>query len=61
MGRIEVSSDQKSVTIEAGARWRDVYAALEPRNLTVLGGRVADVGVGGLLLGGKLDRLLAFS
>lgn len=35
-----------------GARWGAVYTALDPYNVTVVGGRVLDVGVGGLVLGG---------
>lgn len=32
--------------------WDDVYAALEPFGVNVLGGRVSGIGVGGFLLGG---------
>ncbi|KAE9393030.1 FAD-binding domain-containing protein, partial [Gymnopus androsaceus JB14] len=41
----------------AGSRWRDVYAVLKPENLTTVGGRVGDVGVGGFLLGGGIGFL----
>ncbi|KAM3546363.1 hypothetical protein ARSEF1564_000638 [Beauveria bassiana] len=44
--------DGTIVSVGAGLRWGDVSAALDPRGLAVLGGRVADVGVAGLLLGG---------
>jgi len=53
MGRVDLSKDKKSVKVGAGARWLDVYSSLEKDNLTVVGGRVADVGVGGLTLGGS--------
>ncbi|KAK3062805.1 hypothetical protein LTS18_003321, partial [Coniosporium uncinatum] len=53
LNEIRLSSDKKSVTIGAGNRWMEVYRALEAEGLTVIGGRVADVGVGGLLLGGQ--------
>lgn len=47
-------NDQKSViSVGAGSIWRDVYAKLQPMNLTVLGARVAGLGVGGLLTGGQ--------
>ncbi|KAL8364736.1 hypothetical protein RB595_003830 [Gaeumannomyces hyphopodioides] len=42
----------KVASIGPGARWRDVYDALEPHGLTVAGGRDGDVGVGGLVTGG---------
>ena len=37
--------------VGAGQRWGDVYNQLDPYNVTVVGGRVLDVGVGGLTLG----------
>jgi FAD/FMN-containing dehydrogenase len=52
LNKIEVSKDRKSATYGAGLRWADVYSALEKEGLMVVGGRVADVGVGGLTLGG---------
>lgn len=36
----------------AGLVWDDVYAALEPYNRSVVGGRVTGVGVSGFTLGG---------
>jgi hypothetical protein len=44
-----------SVKIGAGSRWVDVLEILEPENLMVLSGRVADVGVGGFTLGGGIS------
>jgi hypothetical protein len=40
------------VEIGAGLTWSQVYAALEPTGVNVVGGRVPDVGVAGLILGG---------
>jgi FAD/FMN-containing dehydrogenase len=54
LNQIELSADKKSVFLGAGLRWAEVYSALEADGLTVLGGRVATVGVGGILLGGSL-------
>lgn len=54
---VEIAKDRKSVKIGAGSRWSDVYTALEKEGLMVVGGRVADVGVGGLTLGG--NRLIS--
>ena len=41
------------VTVGTGQKWRDVYTQLDLYNRTVVGGRVLDVGVGGLILGCK--------
>ncbi|KAJ3298170.1 hypothetical protein HK104_011091 [Borealophlyctis nickersoniae] len=45
--------------IGPGARWGQVYFELEPYGVTVIGGRMAPVGVGGLLLGGGISYLSA--
>lgn len=45
------------VTLGAGARWDAVYTALDSHNVTMVGGRVMPVGVGGLTLGGGLSYL----
>lgn len=52
LNTVHVSKDQQSVYLGPSARWSDVYAALEPHGLTVAGGRVGHVGVGGYVLGG---------
>jgi hypothetical protein len=41
------------VRVGAGAIWQDVYDAIEPLNLTVLGGRIGVVGVAGFTTGGR--------
>ncbi|KDR67962.1 hypothetical protein GALMADRAFT_79271 [Galerina marginata CBS 339.88] len=50
----EVTYNQaaQTVVIGAGLIWDDVYAALEPHNVNVVGGRVSGVGVAGFTLGG---------
>ena len=50
----EVEYDASSQTAEVGAGlvWDDVYAALEPFAVNVVGGRVSGVGVAGFTLGG---------
>ncbi|KAI4188159.1 MAG: hypothetical protein LQ346_005372 [Caloplaca aetnensis] len=58
MSRIHVSKDRKIVSVGAGARWQDVYAMLDPMNLSVVGGRAGTVGVAGLTLGGKFLSLM---
>jgi FAD/FMN-containing dehydrogenase len=50
---VEIAEDRKSVKLGPGSRWLDVYSRLDPHGLTVLGGRVPVVGVGGFLLGGE--------
>lgn len=52
---ITVSKDRCVTRLGPGNQWFDVYSTLEPLNLTVVGGRVADIGVGGLLLGGGVS------
>ncbi|KAG7093432.1 hypothetical protein E1B28_007111 [Marasmius oreades] len=54
---ISLSEDKKTVSFGAGYRWRDVYRELAVYNLTTVGGRVGDVGVGGFLLGGGISFL----
>lgn len=50
----EVAYDATSQTVDVGAGlvWDDVYAALEPYGVNVVGGRVTGVGVAGFTLGG---------
>jgi FAD/FMN-containing dehydrogenase len=48
----KVSSDKKTVALGAGLTWDQVYDALQPTGLNVVGGRVLGVGVAGLILGG---------
>jgi FAD/FMN-containing dehydrogenase len=52
LNKISLSSDKKIVSFQPGHTWYDIYSALEKDNLTIIGGRVASVGVGGLTLGG---------
>ncbi|KAG6907669.1 hypothetical protein DXG01_007819 [Tephrocybe rancida] len=55
----EVTYDQASQTavIGMGLIWDDVYAALAPHNVNVVGGRVSGVGVAGFTLGGGYSWL----
>lgn len=52
---IELSHDLSTVSVGVGSTWDDVYTQLDHLNLSVAGGRVAGVGVGGLTLGGGLS------
>lgn len=49
---IEIAEDDTSARVGGGATSRQVYAALEPRNLSGVLGRVGQVGIGGFTLGG---------
>ena len=52
LNEISVSADKKVASLGPGGRWGDVYAALDLYELSVIGGRISQVGVGGLILGG---------
>jgi FAD/FMN-containing dehydrogenase len=51
--QLEYSAEAKTVTVGTGLRWGEVYPKLDLYNVTVVGGRVPHVGVGGLILGGR--------
>jgi FAD/FMN-containing dehydrogenase len=55
----EVTFDPASMTVRVGPGndWEDVHKALEGTNVTVVGGRIGEVGVGGYMLGGGLSFL----
>lgn len=53
---LTLSEDGKTANVGVGQTWLDVYRGLEQQHgVTVTGGRVPTVGVGGLLLGGGLS------
>ncbi|KAI4218277.1 MAG: hypothetical protein L6R36_009037, partial [Xanthoria steineri] len=49
--------DKNEAIVGAGGRWLGVYNELDRYNVTAVGGRVVDVGVGGLILGCGLSYL----
>ncbi|KAH3950843.1 hypothetical protein HBI25_174980 [Parastagonospora nodorum] len=53
--KVEVSADRKTADIGPGNRWVDVYTTLQKFDLGVVGGRMAPVGVPGLVLGGGIS------
>ena len=55
MNKISLAADKKTASFQPGQKWYDVYKTLEKHNATVIGGRVASVGVGGLTLGGGIS------
>ncbi|KAF4625681.1 hypothetical protein G7Y89_g12485 [Cudoniella acicularis] len=56
LNSIKLSSDSKVASIGPGSHWGAVYNFLDPFGVTVVGGRIPQVGVGGLLLGGGLSH-----
>lgn len=52
LNQISVNNDKRLVAIGPGQRWGKVYEILDPYGLSVIGGRIPQVGVGGLILGG---------
>ncbi|KAH8816925.1 hypothetical protein F5884DRAFT_748400 [Xylogone sp. PMI_703] len=55
MNEVSVNAARNVTSLGPGNRWFDVYSKLEPMGLSVVGGRVADIGVGGLTLGGGIS------
>ncbi|KAJ5023501.1 hypothetical protein PSV08DRAFT_353703 [Bipolaris maydis] len=55
LNKTTVSADKKSVVLEPGQTWVQVYSKLEKENIQVLGARFGAVGVGGFTLGGGLS------
>lgn len=55
LNSINLSEDRSTVSVGVGATWDTVYTRLDPLGLSVAGGRVAGVGVGGLTLGGGIS------
>lgn len=57
MNSTTLSSDKAIAYLSPGATWGKAVGDLEPYNVTVVGGRIGDVGVGGLLVGCGLSFL----
>lgn len=55
LSKVSLAADKKTASFQPGHTWYDIYSALEKDNATVIGGRVASVGVGGLTLGGGIS------
>jgi FAD/FMN-containing dehydrogenase len=55
MNATTLNTKTNTASIQAGATWDQVYAALDPHNVSVAGGRNAGVGVGGLITGGGIS------
>ncbi|KAK1992696.1 FAD binding domain-containing protein [Colletotrichum falcatum] len=55
LNQIIVSNDHQTVSVGPGNRWVNISETLDPLGLAVVGGRVSDVGVSGLILGGGIS------
>ena len=56
LNEVILTGNRKLTKVGAGNTWVDVYKKLDTQRLSVVGGRVADIGVGGLTLGGKYEH-----
>ncbi|KAL4759688.1 FAD-binding oxidoreductase [Aspergillus foveolatus] len=54
MDQLELSEDKKIARIGGGAVWDHIYPQLVPHDLTVMGGRIPGIGVGGFATGGGI-------
>ncbi|KAA8645281.1 FAD-binding oxidoreductase [Aspergillus tanneri] len=57
MNSLVLSDDRKTACVGGGSIFSELYPQLERHGLTVLGGRVPDIGVGGCTTGGGLNFL----
>lgn len=57
LNKVSYDAGAGLASLGPGARWDAVYTELDKYNVTVVGGRVMDVGVGGLTLGSGLSYL----
>ncbi|KAF2103683.1 FAD-binding domain-containing protein [Rhizodiscina lignyota] len=57
MNSLQLSEDRKIVSLGSGGIWSEIYPVLDKYNLTVMGGRVPGIGVGGFSTGGGISYL----
>ncbi len=55
LNSVSLSKDRTTASVRPGQTWYDVYQKLDPLGISVVGGREAGVGVGGLTLGGGIS------
>ena len=53
LDKVTVANNSTQASLGPGARWATVYTTLNAQGVSVSGGRVSSVGVGGLTLGGS--------
>jgi FAD/FMN-containing dehydrogenase len=56
MDQLALSEDKTIASIGGGAVWDHIYPQLVPLNLTVMGGRVPGLGIGGFSTGGQYSH-----
>lgn len=61
MNAVTLSADAGTISIGPGARWGQVAAAADAKNVAVVGAREPETGVGGVVLGGKNKPFLSFA
>jgi hypothetical protein len=63
MKSITINQNHTVTSVGAGSLWQDVYQKVEAMNLSVVGARVAGLGVGGLITGGQclIARIVLWS
>ena len=49
---VKVNTEAQTVELGSSLTWGDVYERLDSYGVTVIGGGIPEVGVGGLILGG---------
>jgi FAD/FMN-containing dehydrogenase len=54
LNSVVVNDDKTVASLGVGGIWNEIYPQLVPYNLTVMGGRVSGIGVGGLATGGEI-------
>lgn len=55
LNTVQLSSDARTVDVGPGNTWFNVYTALQPLDIAVIGGRVSGIGIGGLTTGGGIS------
>lgn len=53
MNTVSINPSHIIISAGPGNRWIDVYSHLNPVGLSIPGGRISDIGVTGLTMGGK--------
>lgn len=52
LNQVTFDEQTNTVSVGPGNKWEDVMGVLDGTGVTVVGGRIGNVGVGGYLLGG---------
>lgn len=58
LNTLTLDVNKSVVSVGGGVIWDDIYSKLDPLNLTVVGGRVSGIGVGGFLTGGTYQTIV---